>query len=181
MKKSKGFWRNPWTVSIGSSLVIFVITIIIDMITAEKVFSTIKVIFCLILKDSLAFLNFELKVWWLLIGGVVLIFILWGYGKYQDSKQSVLTKPQFLEYNQDRLLGYKWKWTWEKDYCGKYGIENLHPICSKCSTPLVYKYTGYGRLKCLRCGEVYQNELPDEDEVKMLISDNVRRKYFPDE
>ena len=42
-------------------------------------------------------------------------------------------------------------------------------------------YSGYGRLKCLRCGEVYTDELPEEENVKMLITDNVRRKYFPNE
>lgn len=181
MKKSKSFWKNPWTVSIGSGLIVLVITVIIDMITAEKVFSTIKTILSIALKALLAFLNFELKMWWLLIGVAALIFALWICVKHQDSKQSVPTEPQFLEYKQDTLLGYKWKWTWGKDYFGKYSIEDLYPICMKCSTPLTYNCTGYGRLKCLRCDEVYQKALPEEDDVKMLICDNVRRKYFPNE
>lgn len=181
MKKSKAFWKNPWTVSIGSGLVVLVITVIIDMITAEKVFNTIRNIFSFALKVLLVFLNFELKMWWLLIGVAALIFVLWIFIKYKDSRHLVSDEPQYLEYKQDTLVGYKWKWTWRKNYFGEYSIEDLHPICMKCSTPLTYNYTGYGRLKCLRCGAVYQQELPEEEDVKMLIADNVRRKYFPNE
>lgn len=35
--------------------------------------------------------------------------------------------------------------------------------------------------KCLRCENGYSRPLPDFDNVKLLISDNVRRKYFQDE
>ncbi len=83
--------------------------------------------------------------------------------------------------SKDTILQYRWNWVWEKDLYGKYKIENLHPICEKCDTPLTITYSGYGSLKCLRCGEVYTDELPEEENVKMLIADNVRRKYFPNE
>lgn len=179
MKKIGGFWKNPWTVSIGSGLVVLVMTVIIDMITAEKVFSTIKTIFSILVNAILAFLNFEIKVWWILIGIAALLLALWVWVKIRDSKVDTVT--QFLEYNQDTVLGYTWKWVWEKNSFGKYSIEDLHPICQKCSTPLIYDYIGYGRAKCLRCGKVYTNDLPKVNEVKMLIYDNVRRKYFPNE
>lgn len=35
--------------------------------------------------------------------------------------------------------------------------------------------------KCLRCDEGYGKRLPEFDNVKMRISDNVRRKYFTEE
>lgn len=91
-------------------------------------------------------------------------------------------KLDFLEYTKDTILGYKWKWYWRKDVYGKYCVENLCPVCSKCDTPLVENYLGYhGKYMCLRCGEGYIKSMPDFDNVKMLISDNVRRKYYPDE
>ena len=80
------------------------------------------------------------------------------------------------------ILGYKWRWTWEKDVYGKYYVDELQPICSRCETPLVRNFYGYGAIyKCLRCEEGYSKQLPEFDHVKMLISDNVRRKYFAED
>ena len=91
-------------------------------------------------------------------------------------------KPKFLEYTQDTILGYMWRWNWQKNIYGQYDIENLCPVCSRCNTPLVESFSGYReKYKCLRCEMVYSKELPEFAHVKMLISDNVRRKYFPNE
>ena len=38
-----------------------------------------------------------------------------------------------------------------------------------------------GKLKCLRCNEEYWQHLPSEQNIKLMITDNVRRKYFPNE
>lgn len=181
-RKLKNFIMNPWTVSIGSGLGVLLVTIVIDIVTAEKIFSTIKKILAAIWTVLLAFLNFEIKVWWLLIGTAVLIFVLWVWGKYLDSKQSVSAESEFLEYTQDTVLGYNWKWTWKKDSFGIYSIEQLHPICSQCGTPLVDSPTGYGgRYICLRCNNGTNRPMPDFEHVKMMISDNVRRRYFPND
>lgn len=54
------------------------------------------------------------------------------------------------------------------------------PICLQCDTLLVENTCGYGgKDKCLRCGDGYSKPLPDFEHVKMLIRDNVWRKYFP--
>ena len=180
--KLKKIIMNPWTVSVGSGLVVLLVTVVIDIFTAEKIFSTIKKILVAVWTFLLTLLNFEIKVWWLLIGIAVLIFALWFWVKHLDSKQSAPTAPAFLEYTKDTILGYKWKWTWEKDYLGKYRIEQLHPICSKCDTPLVDSVTGYGgRYTCLRCNNGTNKPMPDFNNVKMMISDNVRRRYFPND
>lgn len=179
--KLKNFIMNPWTVSVGSGLIVLLVTVIIDIVTTEKIFSTIKKILMAIWRLLLVFLNFEIKVWWLLIGIVVLLIALWGT-EHLASKQSTPTEPEFLKYTQDTILDYKWKWTWEKDSYGKYNIEQLHPICSYCETPLVDNPSGYGgRYTCLRCTNGTNRPLPDFNHVKMMISDNVRRKYFPNE
>ena len=173
---------NPWTVSLGSGFVILLATIIIDLVTAEKMFSTIRKVLVAVWSFLLAVLNFELKVWWILIGVAVLIFALWVWSKRLDSKQPVPTTPKFLEYTQDTILEYKWKWIWKKDYWGKYSIDQLHPICSHCGTPLVDSPSGYGgRYTCLRCKNGTNRPLPDFEHVKMMIIDNVRRRYFPND
>ena len=81
----------------------------------------------------------------------------------------------------EHLELFYWKWTWDRRYDGKYDIENLHPVCSKCDTPLTNSDISYGKLKCLRCNEEYWQHLPSEQNIKLMITDNVRRKYFPNE
>lgn len=173
---------NPWTVTIGGGLVLSIISVINDIINKEKIFSTIGTILSMIYETVLAILNYRIKVWWLLIGVIVLIFILFLFVKYLDFSQATSDKPEFLKYTNDTILGYKWKWNWQKDVYGKYCVENLCPICSRCDTPLVENFCGYGgRYKCLRCEEGYSRTMPEFDNVKMLIHDNVRRKYFPND
>lgn len=177
--KTKKFLMNPWTVTIGGGLVLSVLSVIYDLIKQERVFSTISIIFTHVRNIVVMILNLNIKVWWLLLGIVVLIFVFWLYIKYLEHTSPKHNEPPFLEYIQDVILGYKWRWTWKKDFYGKYYVDELHPICSRCETPLVENFHGHGAIyKCLRCQEGYNKRLPELDNVKMLISDNVRRKYF---
>lgn len=180
--KFNKFIMNPWTISVGSGLFVLLVTVVIDVVSADKIFSTIKKIMGTIWSAILAFLNFELKVWWLLIGIAMLMLGLYIWVKYLDQKQAVSNKPKFLEYTHDTILGYKWKWIWGKDTFGRYNIMQLHPICSHCDTPLVDSPMGYsGRYTCLRCNNSTNRPMPDLEHVKMMIRDNVRRRYFPND
>ncbi len=176
--KAKKFFMNPWTIGIGVAIFSFLLTIIGDVVKGEKILSTFVAIIKWIWNVLFSFLTFDLKVWWVLIGIILLILGLWIYSKILDAKDSVSKQPIFLEYTQDYLLGFKWEWSWEKDYGGKYSVENLQPICTECDTPLRYDLTGYYGLKCLRCDKVYSGSIPQEDDVKTLIYDNVKKKYF---
>ena len=180
--KRKKFWMNPWTVTIGGGLVVSVFSIIYDVISKEQVFSTMRIIFIRARNIIVMILNFNIKVWCLLLGVAGLILVLWLYIKYLEHNSPKHNEPPFLEYVQDVILEYKWRWTWKKDFYGKYYVDELHPICSRCGTPLVEDFHGYGAIyKCLRCQEGYNKRLPELDNVKMLISDNVRRKYFTED
>lgn len=64
--------------------------------------------------------------------------------KYLDHNRRISFEPEFLEYIQDIILGYKWKWNWQKDTYGKNCIKGLCPICSQCDTPLIEELRGYG-------------------------------------
>lgn len=182
--KIKNFFMHPWIVGIGTGTVVLILTVLVDLITAVKIFSTLQKVITVIWKAILAFLNYKLKVWWVLIGLAVVVFVLYLFVKYNEYEQKLKenNKPPFLEYTQDYILGYNWKWVWEKDIYGKYGAENLQPVCSHCKTPLVDDWGVYGRgCKCLRCNKIYNGSMPDFDHVKMMIHDNVKRKYFPNE
>ena len=180
MKKEriKKFLLNPWTITICGALFSFVLTLLSDAIRGEQILSTFVFIVAWIWNIIVSFLTFSLKVWWVLIGVAVIILGLWSYSKILNARSSSSSIPKFLGYTQDFLLGFKWEWTWEKDYYGKYSVENLQPICTDCDTPLRYDFTGFYRLKCLRCNKSYSGNVPQEDDVKTLIYDNVKKKYF---
>ena len=181
--KLKKFFMNSWTVTIGGGLILSVIiSVINDFVKKDQVFSTINTILSAICKVLLGILNYKIKVWWLLVGIIILILIIFIFVKYLDHNHRISIEPEFLEYTQDIILGYKWKWNWQKDIYGKYCIEGLCPICSQCGTPLIEELRGYGiHYKCLRCNREYYENMPNFDHVKIMITDNVRRKYFPGE
>ncbi len=177
-KKTKSFLMNPWVVTTGSGLIILLVTIIIDVINATKIFSTIGNLFAYIWKAIIIFMNFELKVWWLLIGIILIFLILYLWAKYIDYQQAMLNKPEFIEYTQDTILHYKWKWTWRKDSYGIYYISTIYPICPYCDTPLSDSTRDdWGEYTCLRCNKRTTTPIPNIEDVKMLISDNIRRRY----
>lgn len=90
---------NPWTVTIGGGLIIsVVISVINDFVKKEQVFNTINTILLKIYKLLLAILNYRIKVWWLLLGVIILISIFFVFVKYLDHTQTMSTKPEFLEY-----------------------------------------------------------------------------------
>ena len=176
--KIKKFFLNPWTVGIGVAIFGFFLTIVGDVVTGEKIFSTFVTGVRWAWKVILSFLTFDLKVCWVLLGIGVVILGLWIYSKVLDAKKIEPHEPPFLSYTQDDILGHRFEWEWKKDYSGKYGAENIRPICTKCGTPLVHEYIGLYKFKCLRCDKHYQKQYPDEGHVKMMIHDNVRLKFY---
>lgn len=179
MKKSVKVIMNPWTVAIGSGIIL---TIITDIIKKDTLFSTIKFVIRQLWNVLMTFLTIELKMWWVLVGIVALICAVIIASKVHSSKQQIEDNPKFLEYTKGSILKYEWKWRWIKNSFGEYKIADLHPVCPKCETPLVDDFVGYGSsYKCLRCNYRTSIPLPELDYVKMMITDNVRRKYCTDE
>lgn len=181
MKKTKkDFLMNPWTITIGGGVTATLIgSVITDLIKKENIFSTFG---CLLKKAGdvlFPFLNFEIKVWWLLLFFAVVLMVRSLLLKMR-SMDNTIQQPRFVEYRSDTIKGYKWKWAWRKNYDGKYCIEGLHPVCSKCDTPLLDIYH-YRDIRCDRCGYSHSQEMPEMQTIEMLIQDNVRRRYFPEE
>ena len=167
---------NPWAVTIGGGLIL---TWIIDIIRSEKIFSTFVVVISWVWKKIVIFLNIEITMWWILIGIIIIIASLYIVMRILYAKQQKSNEPNFLTYTTDNILDFKWRWQWSKDLWDKYGVSNLQPICPKCGTPLVESYGGYSvKYECLRCKYTSNKSLPDLNHVKMMIHDNVERKYF---
>ena len=65
-----------------------------------------------------------------------------------------------------------------KNWEGKFGVENLHPVCTKCKTPLLPMSNFYNQSKCPRCGTILNYNSSIETEVLVLIYDNAKKGNF---
>lgn len=174
----KKFLKSPWTISIATALFAFFLILIYDLVKGKHILSTIGSILVVIKNAIITFLTFDLKVWWVIVALLILFVILYFVYKYYDYKDSVTLKPDFLKYTKDTIQGWSWEWIWQKDNGGNYYVEDLHPICPICNTPLVISDNYDGSSKCLRCERNFKKELPYLDHIEMLIKDNVRRNSF---
>lgn len=105
-KKVKNFLMNPWTVGVGTGLIVLLVTIVVDWISNEKIFNTLSKAVVAVWKGILISLNFELKIWWILVGLafiVLSVFILYRITATRQQKQPA---PPFLDYTSDSILGY---------------------------------------------------------------------------
>lgn len=173
--KAKKFFSNPWTIAIGSGLILSLISVVVDYVDKKKAFTTFVAVVKGIWKLLISFLTYDLKVWWVLIGVGIVVFGLYLYSRYLDVKEATPPEPPFFKYTDDFLLGYKWAWAWKKQYDGTYNAEDIHLICDKCNTPLIYDFYSYEKAKCIRCGKRYHKDIPRTDHVKLLVMDNAKR------
>lgn len=175
----KKFAKNPWVLGIGTTVIGGVLlSSVLDWITGVDCLSTLKIVVKFIVDTIVAFLNFELKVWWVLVAVALIIVVLIIIAKFFDAKEKNTPIP-FLNYTKDSAMGYTWEWEYRETYEGKYTITNLYPVCSKCGMILKQGYTGYGmEMKCLRCNTSQSWENHYRTDAQMLIEDNIKKNYL---
>ena len=174
----KKFLKNPCFFTIGTTVIGGVLlTLVNDWIKKVDWLSTLKTVIKFIADAVIAFLNFEIKVWWLLVAIAILFALLVIYVKVLDVKEKSNPIP-FLSYTTDSVLGYTWEWEYKKTYDGKYTIANLHPVCSKCGMRL--KHGGLYNLdmECIRCGTTKKWKEDYLIDAQMLIEDNIKNNYL---
>ena len=178
MRKLKRWVKTPLGISMTSTLFGLILpTVLIDLFKSKPILTTIWWVITIVWKGLLNLLNLDLKLWWVLLGLTVLFLGLYIYVRIYEAINSDKHKAPFLKYTQDTFCGWKWSWTWERQYNGKFDIENLHSICSKCDTPLVIDR--FLTPVCPRCNFRPSTPCPDIDTVKILIHDNVRKGLIP--
>ena len=178
----KKFLKNPWVLAIGSTVIGgILLSFVMDWINKVDLLSTLKSALQFIGSGIVAFLNFELKVWWVLVAVALLFVALLIYSKILDTKQKNTPVP-FLTYTKDSVLGYSWEWEYREMSDGKYTITNLHPICSTCGMILRQGHTMYGmEMKCLRCNTTNRWEDYYLTDAQMLIEDNIKKNYLQEQ
>lgn len=83
----KKFAKNPWVLGIGTTIIGGVLlSFLLDWIKGINWLSTLKSFFEVIVNALMAFLNFELKVWWVLVAIVFVIVAFFVIAKIYDAK-----------------------------------------------------------------------------------------------
>lgn len=149
----------------------------LDWIKGVDLMSTFRGVIEFIVKYIVAFLNAELKVWWVLVAVVLIVVVLIIIVKFLDTKEKSTSIP-FMGYTKDFVMGFNWEWEYRKMYDGNYTISNLHLVCLKCSMRL--KQSGmYGwEITCLRCNTSQKWEDHYLTDAQLLIEDNIKKKFF---
>lgn len=173
----KKILKHPLTIAVVPTVLGVVLTAIYDWAKGKPILSTIGKLMKWLFNILLTFLNYELKVWWVIVAVVVLGVICFGIVCF-IAKTSEESQPDFLDYTKDYVLGWNWEWVWRKNYYDQYEIDELHAICSNCGTPITDHHGAYGDLKCVRCGQEYNQRYPKEYEVTTVIYDTAKRKLY---
>lgn len=174
MKKKK-LIRSPWTISIGTAIFSFLLSLGRDYTKSRPIFTTIQQILQTLLKFIISVLNFNIKVWWLIIGIIIIVAIIYLVFKFKQEE----TKPNFYNYRNGKLKSWKWSWDWEfNSYENKWHISNLTPHCPKCDTPLIDRSSTYTLMyECPRCDfEASDCECEEPTKIEAIIIDNIERK-----
>lgn len=151
MKYIKKILKNPWTLGIGTTLIGgILLSLITDRIKGVNWLSTMTYAVQIVVNAIIAFMNFEVKVWHIVSVILVLFVILSLFVKVLQDKEKN-SRISFLDYTTDFYSGFSWKWTYSKNWEGKYEITDLHPICSKCGMALKQDGAWGDQMKCLRC------------------------------
>ena len=173
----KKFWKSPWTIAIVSAFLAPIATMILDAIMKKPLLSTLWSVIKTIWRWIIAFLTFDLKVWWVLlgIGGIVGILIV--VAKIFDAKQGD-SNPEFVSYKEDYFGGWKWSWDWKfNSYVRKWHIDNISAHCPQCDTPMFHD-SDDTTFQCPRCSfrTDYRSKHKRRSEVEAIIIDNLNRK-----
>lgn len=163
-KNKYKFLSNPWIITIGSVLLIR----LIDFATGSNIWEWLKNILVRV------YVFFSQKFEWTLYGLILLfisgpaivILILWIVSKFQNKREDFL--PGFLKYKRDTFGGIVYKWTYVKNYEGKYDIENIISYCPNCECQLIDE-------DCPNCKKSYYGKTKSDDELGSLIRHRIEK------
>lgn len=174
---AKDKWtKDPWTISIATAVFSLLLTMGYDYSKSKPILTTIWSILKWIGNFILNILNFDLKVWWLIVGVLIFILIIFIISKFQ--KQDSFN-PDFYNYREGRFKKWRWTWTWEwNNSKNAWQISNMKAHCPNCDTPLIEHSNIYGlSFDCPRCDfRASDSECDEPHKIERIILDNIDRK-----
>ncbi|MCL2405007.1 MAG: hypothetical protein FWC92_05620 [Defluviitaleaceae bacterium] len=167
--------KSAWGISIVTALFSFILTVSYDWLGDRPIFSTMWSLIIIVWRGIVTFLNFELRVWWIIVGVFTMIVIAYIWSRISDTSNPA----PFLSYRKDSIKGWNWEWRWYKNHYGKWDIDGLHPVCPKCETPIVESFNIYNiAYNCLRCNYSTKDRLPNFEHIKVVILDNIKKDIY---
>ena len=120
-------------------------------------------------------LNFEAKVWWMIVTVLILFLIIWLIDKFKKEEPY---KPDFYNYREGKPKYWKWTWDWKLNKNNEWWeISNLNAHCPKlASDTRMIQYLDC--FKCPRCEFIAvrkTREYEDPNDIEHIIYDNIRR------
>lgn len=94
----KKWAKNPWVLGIGTTVIGGVLlSLLLDWIQGIDWLSTFKNVMRFIFNGVVSFLNFEIKVWWLLIAIAIIVVGLFVVAKISGSQSNNIPPPHFYK------------------------------------------------------------------------------------
>lgn len=169
--------KSPWGISIGTAIFSLLLTMGYDYSKEKPILSTVWNIIVWIWDLILSILNFNLKVWWIITGIGIFIFIFYIIDKFKKEESF---KPDFYSYTEDRIKQWKWTWKWKWNQSKNvWIISNMEACCPNCDTPMIdHSNSTFGlSFNCPRCDFRASGIQCDEQyKIERIICDNIDRK-----
>lgn len=176
MTRSKEDWRkSPWTISIGTAIFSLLLTMIYDYSKEKPILTTIWALLKWFGKFLKSVLDFDVKIWWILVTVGLFSLLVIIIGKF---KAEEVTKPDFYNYRTGKFKRWIWTWTWKLDLRrNAWIIEDLQANCPNCETPMINHSTRYDlHFDCPRCDfKASDNECDEPHKIERIILDNIER------
>jgi hypothetical protein len=181
MNKGQEHWaKSGWAISIGTALFSLLLTMGYDYLKQIPVLTTVSFWLKWILSTVCAILNFNIKVWWIIVTIIIGFVIIYLIDKFFSNKNTESYKPDFYNYKEDKLKKWRWSWNWVVDHKQKsWVISNLKAHCPDCDTQLIPYYDTFSGTyyNCPRCNfNATDYQCEDPAKIEILILDNVRRR-----
>ena len=177
MTQNKDHWiKSPWTISIGTAIFSLLLSMGYDFFKDKPILTTIWSILKWIGNLFWTILNFDLKVWWVII--VVILFVLIIY-LIDKLKKEATFKPDFYSYREEESRLWKWTWEWQWNKRKRaWMITDMKAHCPNCDTPMIDNSNMYGYyFDCPRCDFKAENEQCDQPhKIERIILDNIDRE-----
>jgi len=176
--KSKKFWSKPWVIAIGGTAIG---TIIASIAMKVNLFVEATKLFFKFLKLVGKFftLPVSLQVWALILLILSIPIIILILALLTPKRKEIGPSP-YDEYRKDIFDGIVFHWIWEYNKFDKrYEIEKLTPFCPNCDCQL--NVSDYGGLYCPSCGFRKSELSKSKSDLEILIFNNLRKKYFPNQ
>lgn len=172
----KEWIKSPWGISLGTAIFSLLLTVGYDYSKQKPILTTIWNIVVWVWNLIIRVLNFNLKIWWIIVAVGLFIFILYIIDKF---KQDDSFKPDFYSYREGRFK--RWRWTWEWKFSqskNAWVISNMKAHCPNCDTPMIEHSSIYGySFDCPRCDYRASDSQCDEPhKIERIILDNIDRK-----